>query len=268
MYGTACERFLAFRLLLRGSSRLDSRAVVRAARADGSGRQRQSPVAYVRYQERLSELRALDFDDLLGLTVELLRECPDVLEKYQDRYRYLMVDEFQDTNVAQYQLIRLLGMKHHNVCVVGDEDQSIYGWRKADVRNLVHFERDFPEVGVIMLEQNYRSTQTILDVASAIITPNLGRKPKRLWTDNPPGIKPVLHEAYDERDEACSSCARSRRCGGPAGPTATSPSPTGPTPSRACWRKCWSATACRIGSSAAPASTSAARSRTWLPISA
>ena len=158
--------------------------------------------AYPRYQERLGELRALDFDDLLGLTVELLRECPDVLEKYQDRYRYVMVDEFQDTNVAQYQLIRLLGMKHQNVCVVGDEDQSIYGWRKADVRNLVHFERDFPEVGIIMLEQNYRSTQTILDVASAIITPNLGRKPKRLWTDNPPGVQPVLHEAYDERDEA------------------------------------------------------------------
>ncbi|MDP8923890.1 MAG: UvrD-helicase domain-containing protein [Chloroflexota bacterium] len=158
--------------------------------------------AYVRYQERLTELRALDFDDLLGLTVELLREHPDVLEKYQERYRYIMVDEFQDTNVAQYQLIRLLGMKHQNVCVVGDEDQSIYGWRKADVRNLVHFERDFPEVGIIMLEQNYRSTQTILDVASAVIAPNLGRKPKRLWTDNPRGVPPVLHEAYDERDEA------------------------------------------------------------------
>jgi len=157
---------------------------------------------FVRYQELLEENHALDFDDLLGKTVALFSTVPEVLERYQDRYPYLMVDEFQDTNVAQYELVRLLGMKHRNVCIVGDEDQSIYGWRKADVRNLQHFERDFPELKIVLLEQNYRSTQMILDVASAVISPNEGRKPKRLWTDNPRGVPVVLHEAYDERDEA------------------------------------------------------------------
>ncbi|MGE3912098.1 MAG: ATP-dependent helicase [Chloroflexota bacterium] len=157
---------------------------------------------YQRYQELLDSNRALDFDDLLGKVLELFNTAPDVLEQYQDRFPYLMVDEFQDTNVVQYELVRLLAKKHRNVCIVGDEDQSIYGWRKADVRNLQHFERDFPELKIVMLEQNYRSTQTILDVASAVISPNEGRKAKRLWTDNPRGLSVNLHEAYDERDEA------------------------------------------------------------------
>ncbi len=157
---------------------------------------------YKRYEELLADNHGLDFDDLLTKVVELFKTHPDVLERYQDRYKYLMVDEFQDTNVVQYQLVRLLAERDRNVCVVGDEDQSIYGWRKADIRNLGYFERDFPELRVVMLEQNYRSTQTILDVATAVIDPNIGRKPKRLWTENPPGVPVVLHEAYDERDEA------------------------------------------------------------------
>jgi DNA helicase-2/ATP-dependent DNA helicase PcrA len=158
--------------------------------------------AYARYQELLDEFHGLDFDDLLGKTLELFNTVPEVLEQYQDRFPYLMVDEFQDTNVVQYELVRLLGKKHRNVCIVGDEDQSIYGWRKADVRNLQHFERDFPELKIVLLEQNYRSTQAVLDVASAVISPNENRKPKRLWTENPSGEKVRLHEAYDERDEA------------------------------------------------------------------
>jgi len=157
---------------------------------------------YLRYQELLDEFHGLDFDDLLGKTLELFNTVPEVLEQYQDRFPYLMVDEFQDTNVVQYELVRLLGKKHRNVCIVGDEDQSIYGWRKADVRNLQHFERDFPELKIVLLEQNYRSTQAVLDVASAVISPNENRKPKRLWTENPSGEKVQLHEAYDERDEA------------------------------------------------------------------
>jgi DNA helicase-2/ATP-dependent DNA helicase PcrA len=157
---------------------------------------------FARYEELLAANHGLDFDDLLGHVVQMLRNFPDVLARYQDRYSHLMVDEFQDTNVAQYELVRLLGARGRNVCVVGDEDQSIYGWRKADVRNLGYFERDFPELKIVMLEQNYRSTQTILDVAGAIISPNLDRKQKRLWTDNPPGVPVVLHQAYDERDEA------------------------------------------------------------------
>jgi len=157
---------------------------------------------YMRYQELLDEYKGLDFDDLLLKTVELFNAVPEVLEQYQDRFPYLMVDEFQDTNVVQYELVRLLGKKHRNVCIVGDEDQSIYGWRKADVRNLQHFERDFPELKIVLLEQNYRSTQAVLDVASAVISPNESRKRKTLWTENPRGLPVQLHEAYDERDEA------------------------------------------------------------------
>jgi DNA helicase II / ATP-dependent DNA helicase PcrA len=157
---------------------------------------------YRAYQETLAENRALDFDDLLMMAVELFREIPAVLDRYQDRYRHMLVDEFQDTNVTQYQLVKLLGSKHRNVCVVGDEDQSIYGWRQADVRNIFNFEADFPELKVVTLEQNYRSTQMILDVAGSVIGANQLRKQKRLWTDNPRGVPVVLHEAYNEQDEA------------------------------------------------------------------
>ena len=155
-----------------------------------------------RYQDRLQENRALDFDDLIGETVRLFTDVPEVLDRYQDRFRYLMVDEFQDTNVAQYRLVRLLAQKHRNVCVVGDEDQGVYSWRQADIRNLKYFERDFPEAKIVLLEQNYRSTQTILDVARAVIAPNQMRKEKKLWTENDAGRQVVVHEAFNEDDEA------------------------------------------------------------------
>ena len=162
----------------------------------------QAARVYIRYQELLDEYKRARLRRPARQDAGAVQQAPDVLEQYQDRFPYLMVDEFQDTNVVQYELVRLLGKKHRNVCIVGDEDQSIYGWRKADVRNLQHFERDFPELKIVLLEQNYRSTQAVLDVASAVISPNESRKPKTLWTENPRGVPVQLHEAYDERDEA------------------------------------------------------------------
>lgn len=156
---------------------------------------------YERYQALLTENKALDFDDLLLQAVRLLRDHADVRERYQSRYVHVLVDEFQDTNVAQYQLIRLIGGKYKNVCVVGDEDQSIYRFRKADIRNILNFEKDYPDTKVIVLEQNYRSTQTILDAARSVIAPNKERKEKRLWTQNPAGPPVTVHEAFDEREE-------------------------------------------------------------------
>ena len=157
---------------------------------------------YRRYQEMLAENKGLDFDDLLMTTVRLFRERPDVLEKYQSRYAHLLVDEFQDTNVAQYVLVKMLGDKHRNVCVVGDEDQSIYSWRQADIRNILNFEYDFPGVKTIYLEQNYRSTKTILNAASSVIAANTMRKDKHLWTENDQGLPVVVFEAYNEEEEA------------------------------------------------------------------
>ncbi|MFN0074642.1 MAG: ATP-dependent helicase [Chloroflexota bacterium] len=157
---------------------------------------------YRRYQQMLDQSLALDFDDLIGTTVRLFRESPETLERYRDRYRYIMVDEFQDTNVAQYQLVKILAARDRNIAVVGDPDQSIYGWRRADIRNILNFEDDFPGLKIVTLEQNYRSTQKILDAAQAIISANTLRKPKNLWTDNPSGAPIVLHDAFDERDEA------------------------------------------------------------------
>ncbi len=157
---------------------------------------------YAAYQERLRASNALDFDDLLLLTVELFRQVPEVLEAYRRRWHFLHVDEFQDTNHVQYELVRLLGAEHRNVFVVGDIDQSIYTWRGADYRNVLRFEKDFPEAHTVYLEQNYRSTQTILDAAQAIIEKNPNRKPKRLWTEKGHGPKIIVHEAYDEVDEA------------------------------------------------------------------
>jgi DNA helicase II / ATP-dependent DNA helicase PcrA len=164
--------------------------------------QERASVIYQRYQDALVENRALDFDDLIAETVRLFREAPDVLDAHQERFHYIMVDEFQDTNMAQYRLVRSLGQKYRNVCVVGDEDQSVYSWRKADIRNLLNFEEDFPERKVILLEQNYRSTQTILDVAQAVISANQLRKNKKLWTENERGRPVTIHEAYNEEDEA------------------------------------------------------------------
>ena len=157
---------------------------------------------YRLYQQRLLEASAMDFDDLLMVTVELLGAFPEVLEHYQDRFRYVLVDEYQDTNHAQYRLVQLLAQKHRNVCVVGDSDQSIYAFRGADVRNINEFERDYPDTKVIVLDRNYRSTQTILDAANAVITHNGGRRPKHLWTDLGVGEPLTIYRAEDEHDEA------------------------------------------------------------------
>ncbi|HIX83997.1 MAG TPA: DNA helicase PcrA [Candidatus Megamonas gallistercoris] len=154
------------------------------------------------YQQHLLENNALDFDDLLMLAVKVLKEHSDIREKYQDRFQYILVDEYQDTNGAQYQLTTLLAGKYRNLCVVGDADQSIYGWRGADIRNIMDFEKDYPEAAVIKLEQNYRSTKTILNAANSVIEHNIDRKPKELWTNNPQGEKIIHYTASDERDEA------------------------------------------------------------------
>jgi len=158
--------------------------------------------AYTIYQKRLQDADAMDFDDLINKTVELFQTCPDVLEYYQNRFKYLMVDEYQDTNHAQYMFIRLLAEKHGNLCVVGDDDQSIYKFRGATIENILSFENTFKDAKVIRLEQNYRSTQNILDAANAVIDNNTERKGKTLWTNNGTGTKIRLHTAENEMDEA------------------------------------------------------------------
>jgi DNA helicase-2/ATP-dependent DNA helicase PcrA len=154
------------------------------------------------YRKELARANALDFDDLLLETVRLLRAAPDVRERYNRRYRYILIDEYQDTNRPQYELMKLLAGTHHNICVVGDEDQSIYSWRGADIRNILEFERDFPEVRTIRLEQNYRSTQSILAAASAVVRNNTQRKGKELWTARDGGSLIGLYEAPDGENEA------------------------------------------------------------------
>ena len=158
--------------------------------------------AYALYQDRLKEADAMDFDDLLSKTVALFRQCPDVLEKYQNRFRYLMVDEYQDTNHAQYQFISMLAAGSGNLCVVGDDDQSIYKFRGATIENILNFEHQFPGCAVIRLEQNYRSTGNILRAANAVIEKNQNRKGKTLWTENPDGDKLSLHTLGNEDEEA------------------------------------------------------------------
>ncbi len=157
---------------------------------------------YGRYQALLRENNALDFDDLLMQTVRLFRETPEVLERYQRRYVHILVDEWQDTNVAQYELMKLLAGHYRNLFVVGDEDQSIYLWRGADYRNIRRFRAEYPESRTILLEQNYRSTQTVLDAAQAVIAHNTQRTPKKLWTERKGGPHITVYEAYDEQDEA------------------------------------------------------------------
>ena len=158
--------------------------------------------AYTTYQKRLEDADAMDFDDLINKVVELFKKCPDVLEDYQDRFRYLMVDEYQDTNHAQYTFVRMLAEKSGNLCVVGDDDQSIYKFRGATIENILSFENTFQNATVIRLEQNYRSTQNILDAANAVIEHNTERKGKTLWTQNGTGAMIHLHTAENETDEA------------------------------------------------------------------
>jgi DNA helicase-2/ATP-dependent DNA helicase PcrA len=157
---------------------------------------------FTEYQARLLRAGAMDFDDLLGNAVRVLRSQPDVLERYRGRFQHILVDEYQDTNQVQNDLVMLLGSAHRNVCVVGDSDQSIYRFRGADIRNILEFERAFPDATVVVLDQNYRSSQTILDAANAVITRNPGRQPKHLWTDAGPGDRVVRYRADDEVDEA------------------------------------------------------------------
>jgi DNA helicase-2/ATP-dependent DNA helicase PcrA len=164
--------------------------------------EQKAALVYSRYEKRLREVGAVDFDDLLLLTGRLLEEVSEALAWYRSLWRHVLVDEYQDTNRAQYKIIRLLTGEHRNICVVGDPDQSIYKWRGADIRNILDFERDFPGTRVVRLEQNYRSTQRVLALAASVIAHNVQRKDKGLWTMNPEGEKARLYRAWDEHEEA------------------------------------------------------------------
>ncbi len=157
---------------------------------------------YTLYQKKLKANNALDFDDIILHTLKIFKDFPEVLDYYQHRFKYVLVDEYQDTNTSQYTLVNMLAHKHHNICVVGDDDQSIYGWRGANIRNILDFEKDFDDCKVIKLEQNYRSSSNILDAANHVIKNNSGRKPKKLWTENSVGKKIQAYKASDEREEA------------------------------------------------------------------
>jgi len=157
---------------------------------------------YERYQRLLTDSNALDFDDLLMRAVQLFRQTPELLERYQSRYLHLQVDEFQDTNLVQYELMKQIAGKYRNICVVGDPDQSIYSWRAADLRNILNFEKDYPDAKVVLLEQNYRSTKMILETASHVISANQQRKKKSLWTENESGLPPTVVETYTAEEEA------------------------------------------------------------------
>ncbi|NIA11594.1 MAG: UvrD-helicase domain-containing protein, partial [Nitrospiraceae bacterium] len=154
------------------------------------------------YEQRLKDSSALDFDDLIMKTVHIFQKYPAILKKYQERFKYVLVDEYQDTNHAQYALVNLISRARNNLCVVGDDWQSIYRWRGADIRNILEFEKDYPDAKVILLEQNYRSTQKILDAAASIIDKNTNRKNKKLWTEKNVGYPVIVYEAQNERGEA------------------------------------------------------------------
>ena len=182
----------------------------------GDFRMEKMAQAYLEYQKELKKNNALDFDDLLVKTVELFQSCPDVLESYQERFRYIMVDEYQDTNTVQFKLISILAKKYHNLCVVGDDDQSIYKFRGANIKNILDFEEVFPDAKVVKLEQNYRSTKHILDTANAVIAHNRGRKEKALWTENGEG-EPVFFQqfqtGYDEAEYVAGEIRKKVRNG-------------------------------------------------------
>lgn len=185
-------------------------------RAQGDYAKMKQAQVYREYQENLRKNNALDFDDLIMKTVELFRTDAQVLDYYQERFRYIMVDEYQDTNTAQFMLIKLLADKYRNLCVVGDDDQSIYKFRGANIYNILNFEKEFPDAKVIKLEQNYRSTQNILDAANGVIANNVGRKRKELWTDNGEGEKIAFHQfetGYDEADYVARDVASKVRQG-------------------------------------------------------
>ena len=158
--------------------------------------------AYKRYETELKRSESMDFDDLIMNTILLFDKNPDVLAYYQGKFQYIHVDEYQDTNHAQYQLVQLLAKRFKNLCVVGDADQSIYGWRGADMQNILDFEQDYPEAKVVLLEENYRSTKTILQAANEVINNNKKRRPKKLWTQNADGENIIYHRSGDEREEA------------------------------------------------------------------
>ncbi len=182
----------------------------------GDYRKQKIALAYQEYQAALKKNNAVDFDDLIMKTVELFKACPEVLQGYQNRFKYIMVDEYQDTNTAQFELIRLLADAHHNLCVVGDDDQSIYKFRGANIRNILDFEKVYPEATVIRLEQNYRSTQNVLDAANAVIRNNTGRKEKTLWTDHGEGNRIHFRQfdtAYEEAEFVADDIARKKREG-------------------------------------------------------
>ncbi|MFC4559471.1 DNA helicase PcrA [Virgibacillus kekensis] len=164
--------------------------------------QRQVSQVYTRYQKILQKNQSLDFDDLIMQTIHLFKRVPEVLEFYQRRFQYIHVDEYQDTNHAQYYLVQQLANRYQNLCVVGDSDQSIYGWRGADIANILSFEKDYPSAQVVMLEQNYRSTKSILEAANKVIANNPGRKPKNLWTENDDGKKIHYYQGATEQEEA------------------------------------------------------------------
>jgi len=200
------EKYLAYRATQSAISSAKNRGydpVVFAAQADHQDERRAAMAkVYAMYEERLHTNNALDFDDLMIKAVKLLKTDPEVREKYNNKFRYILVDEYQDTNSLQFDLIGLLTEKQQNICVVGDEDQSIYKWRGADISNILNFEKHFPSAKTIRLEQNYRSTQTILDVAGAVVKNNLQRKGKNLWTTNPRGEKVRYYQALDAEAEA------------------------------------------------------------------
>ncbi len=204
-YGGSLEKAFPPKLVAHEISRAKDRLVTPEEfliEADGDFRRTKIAQIYAAYQKRLRESNVVDFDDIIMLTVQLFRSQPDVLEKYQHRCRYLLVDEYQDTNPAQYELIRLLAMQHHNLCVVGDDDQSIYKFRGATIENILSFEEQFPDSKVIRLEQNYRSTGPILEAANSVIRHNEARKAKTLWTAREDGEKVCWVRAQDQNDEA------------------------------------------------------------------
>jgi DNA helicase-2/ATP-dependent DNA helicase PcrA len=192
------------RTFLSGIS--DAKAVLagpeQALRQAENYREELAARVYRRYQELLQANNAMDFDDLIKLTIELFTERPDILRRYQERFLHVLVDEYQDTSHSQYMMVKLLSGIHRNLCVVGDDDQSVYGWRAADIRNILDFERDYPNAKTVVLAQNYRSTQTILKVAENVIKENAQRKHKDLWTENEAGLPITLFEAYNETEEA------------------------------------------------------------------